>query len=161
MFYLFIHFFRETKERRGGERERDRQTLICCSTYLCIHWLILVCALIGYQTHNLGVLGWCPNQLSYPARASWAGFYWFPHHPLNTWLRAFLCSSLVLSISFPGASLPGSPVTFGTHGSYSSQDFHVCVPLFSLADDKPWYRSALWPLLPAPALWMLATDDDG
>ena len=30
---------------------------MCCSTYLCIHWLILVCALTGDQTHNLGVLG--------------------------------------------------------------------------------------------------------
>ena len=47
-----------------------RKILICSSTYLCIYWLILVCALTGDWTHNLGVLGWCSNQLSYPARAS-------------------------------------------------------------------------------------------
>ena len=37
------------------ERERDTSTSICCSIYLCIHWLILVCALNGDWTHNLGV----------------------------------------------------------------------------------------------------------
>ena len=36
----------------GGERQRE--TLICCSTYFCIHWLILVCALTRDQTLNLG-----------------------------------------------------------------------------------------------------------
>ena len=42
---------------------------MCCSTYLCIHWLILVCVLTRDQTHNLGTLGRCSNHLSYPARA--------------------------------------------------------------------------------------------
>ena len=51
----------------GGVREK--RTLICCSTYLCIHWLIPICALTRDQTHNLGVLGQCSNQLSYLARA--------------------------------------------------------------------------------------------
>ena len=50
-----------------GERERER--LICCSTYLCIHWLMLVCALTGDRTCNLGTSGRCSNQLSYPAGA--------------------------------------------------------------------------------------------
>ena len=36
---------------QGEERE------ICCSTYLLILWLIFVCALSGYQTHNLGISG--------------------------------------------------------------------------------------------------------
>ena len=30
---------------------------ICCFTYLCIHWFILVCDLSGDWTHNLGVSG--------------------------------------------------------------------------------------------------------
>ena len=55
--------FREEEE--GGERK----TLICCSTYLCIHWLFLVCALTRDRIHSPGVSGWCSNQLSYPARA--------------------------------------------------------------------------------------------
>ena len=46
----------------------ERETFICCSTYLCIHWLILVYALNGDWTHNLDVFGGCSNQLNYPAR---------------------------------------------------------------------------------------------
>ena len=49
-----------------GERgvRREREMLICCSTYLCIHWLILICALTGDQTHNLRILGWTqPTEL--------------------------------------------------------------------------------------------------
>ena len=42
---------------------------ICFSTYLCIHWLILVCALTGDRTHNLGMWRCCSKQLSYLARA--------------------------------------------------------------------------------------------
>ena len=55
----------------GGETEsqRQRERDICSSTYLCIQWLILVCALAGIQTHNLGVSGQYSNQLSYLARA--------------------------------------------------------------------------------------------
>ena len=34
--FLLIDFF---------EREKERETSICCSTHLLIHWLILVCAL--------------------------------------------------------------------------------------------------------------------
>ena len=48
-------------EREGG---RERETSICCSTYLCIHWFILECAMIGDQTCNLGELRLCSNQLS-------------------------------------------------------------------------------------------------
>ena len=29
------------------ERGKERETLICCSTNLCIHWLTLACALNG------------------------------------------------------------------------------------------------------------------
>ena len=64
-FFLFFKFidFRETEERR------DIETLIYCSTYLCIHWLLLVYALAGDQTCNLAGLGQCSKKLSYPARA--------------------------------------------------------------------------------------------
>ena len=55
-------FFNLLILERGQERER--KTLICCSTYLCIHWLTLVCTLTGDQTHNLGLLGRCSNQLT-------------------------------------------------------------------------------------------------
>ena len=53
---------------RGG-RWREREMLICCSTYLYIHWLFLVRTLTRDQTHKLGIVGWCSNQLSYLARA--------------------------------------------------------------------------------------------
>ena len=43
---------REKKAGREGEREKERETLIC-STYLSIHWLFLVCALPGNRTYNL------------------------------------------------------------------------------------------------------------
>ena len=48
--------------------ERDRQTLICCSTCLCIHWLIFICALTGDWTWNPGILGLHCNKLSYLVR---------------------------------------------------------------------------------------------
>ena len=38
-FFIFINFRRRVG---GGERHG-----FCCSTYLCIHWLIIVCALTG------------------------------------------------------------------------------------------------------------------
>ena len=47
----------------------EKETSICQSTYLRIHWLILVCALTRDQTCNLGVSGQHSNQLSYQARA--------------------------------------------------------------------------------------------
>ena len=37
--------------------EKGEETSACRSTYLCIHWLILVCTLTGDQTCNLGVSG--------------------------------------------------------------------------------------------------------
>lgn len=45
-----------------------RETLICCSAYVCIHWLILVGALTD-GTCSLGTGGWYSNQLSYLTRA--------------------------------------------------------------------------------------------
>ena len=44
-----------------GEEEREIERSICYSTYLCIHWLILACALTGEGTHNFALLGQCSN----------------------------------------------------------------------------------------------------
>ena len=40
-----------------GGRETERNTPICCSTYLRIPWLMLVRALSEDQTDDLGLLG--------------------------------------------------------------------------------------------------------
>ena len=60
MFFFFLTYW----------FERERETSICCSTYLCIHLLILVCVQLGDGTCKLGLTGWHTTQLSYPARAS-------------------------------------------------------------------------------------------
>ena len=58
-FLNFIYWF-------WGDSERNSDL---CSTYLCIHSLILICALDGgSDSHNLGISEWCSNQLSHLAR---------------------------------------------------------------------------------------------
>ena len=47
--YKCFFFFLE----RGRERKKHR--LMYYFTYLCIHWLITVCALTGDRTHSLGI----------------------------------------------------------------------------------------------------------
>ena len=49
IYFTFKIFYLLSLEREGKERERERErkTAICYSTYLCIHWLIFVCALPG------------------------------------------------------------------------------------------------------------------
>ena len=42
-----------------------RERKICCSTHLCIRWVLPVYALTRDQICNLGVSGWFSNQLSY------------------------------------------------------------------------------------------------
>ena len=74
-YLLILERERGRKRERGRDRERDIKTSICSSTYLCLHWLILVCALTKYQTHNFGVSGQCSNQLSYPARNLTGAFH--------------------------------------------------------------------------------------
>ena len=61
-FFIFIDFFLERVEGREGEKESS----ICCSIYLRIHWLILVCVLTGDQILNLGVSGRCSNRVTQP-----------------------------------------------------------------------------------------------
>ena len=58
---MLLFFKRERKE------EIKRETLICCSTYPCIHLLLLVCVLTGDRTHKPCVSGQCSNLLSYLA----------------------------------------------------------------------------------------------
>ena len=68
MFYLLTL----KREEGGGDREgrgREGEIEIHCSIYLCIHWLLLVCALTRDQTCNLGISQRPSNQLSYLARA--------------------------------------------------------------------------------------------
>ena len=36
-----------------GEGQRKREAWICCSTYLCIQWLILLCALTWMEPATL------------------------------------------------------------------------------------------------------------
>ena len=44
-YIFFIDWF--FKRERGGGREGGRETPVCCSNYLCMHWLILVHAWPG------------------------------------------------------------------------------------------------------------------
>lgn len=43
--------------------------MICCSTDLYTHWLLLECVLSGDQTRSLGVLAQQSHRLHYPAQA--------------------------------------------------------------------------------------------
>ena len=55
IYIVFIDWFLERRREVGRERdrERERETSICCSTYLCIHWLILICPLTGTEPTTL------------------------------------------------------------------------------------------------------------
>lgn len=44
----------------------ERETLIWCSTYLHICWLLLACTLTRNLTFNLGTLGWHSNRVTWP-----------------------------------------------------------------------------------------------
>ena len=63
---LYFHLLILEREWKG---KRKKETSICCSAYLCIHCLLLLCALTRDRTHNLGIWGWRSNQVSCPARA--------------------------------------------------------------------------------------------
>ena len=51
-------------EREEGWGETDRQTWICCSTYLCIHRLLLVCALTWDLRQKQSQVTSCSQPLS-------------------------------------------------------------------------------------------------
>ena len=68
-FFFFYLLILERERKEGREKHR-----FCCPTYLCLHWLLLLCALTGDKTRNTGASGRCSNQLSYPARASFTSF---------------------------------------------------------------------------------------
>ena len=50
--FIYVFIYTDFREREEG---RGRETSICCSTYLylCIQWLILVCAVTGIKPENL------------------------------------------------------------------------------------------------------------
>ena len=79
MFYLLIL-------ERGWEREKHQFVL---PPYLCLHWLILVCAPTGDRTCKRGVWGRCSNQLRHPARLSN-----FKQEPLLHFQTPSLCHML-------------------------------------------------------------------
>ena len=92
LFYLLI-----------WERERE----IYCSTYLCIHWLICVCAPTGDWIRSFGILGW-RSKPSYLARAlewlflmilyrclicnTFQSTFWF----VNTFFQSVSCLSIIM-----------------------------------------------------------------
>ena len=82
------------------DRETDgqRETSICCSTYWCIHWSILVYALTGDRTHNLGVLGQGNFVTNW---ATWA-MAWITHF---RWVNCKMCELYLDTAVFK--NLPG------------------------------------------------------
>ena len=106
IFYLFIDFKEREAER---EEEREKAPSICCPTYLCTHWLFLVCALMGDQTHNLGISGLHSNQLSYLPKVK--GLY--SHHACKNHAIRDICiksRNMAISLSQCTTSFPGSVV---------------------------------------------------
>ena len=57
LIFCFLFSERERERKRERERTERKRNTDFCSTYLCIHWLILVYTLTGDQTCNVGVLG--------------------------------------------------------------------------------------------------------
>ena len=86
--------------------EKETETSVSCSTYLCIHWLILLCVRTRDWTYNLGITGRHFNQPCYLARAS--GFFSDVtprrkslHWPFQFWLVAVPPASAALWASSP------------------------------------------------------------
>ena len=68
-FYSLIFLKIDFRKRKGGgEREREKEALICCSIHLYIHWLSPACALIG---DPVATLVYQDDALT--SRASWPG----------------------------------------------------------------------------------------
>ena len=109
------------------EKERN----ICCYTYLCLNWLILISALTGDRTHNFGVSGQCSNQLNYPARAGcqvlhlisgdWTTIFSHLHSPSPLLFHQVApcvdhCNPLETVASLGGPVSPGEPRSSGLQG---------------------------------------------
>ena len=72
-YFILFYFYLLIWER---ERERERETLICCSTYWYIHWLILVCALTGDGTHSLVYRdSFLTNWATWPRQDLWIFYF--------------------------------------------------------------------------------------
>ena len=85
IFYCYNILFIDFRERK----ERRRRNTDLLSTYLCTHWLILVCALTGDQNHNVGVSGQRSNPLCYPTRSRMQ-FWSFQSHYFLLFLFLFV-----------------------------------------------------------------------
>ena len=59
--FLFLELILERERERECVCMWEREPLICCSIYFCVHWLILVSAVTSDWTYNLCVFGWCRN----------------------------------------------------------------------------------------------------
>ena len=86
---FFFSYFSE------AGREREKKISPCCSTCLCIHGLILACALTGDRTYSFGVPGQRSNRVSHPARARPPSWSSFPKQSVHSHSHhATLCSHL-------------------------------------------------------------------
>ena len=84
--------------------ERKTETLVCFSTYLCICWLILVCALTGDWTCSLGIL---------PELLKLSTFLFDLNFPLLFFYQKHLCTiSLQHNSSRTLHAFPGGEGTF-------------------------------------------------
>ena len=76
-----------------------RETWICCSTYLCVHWLTLVHVFTGDWTSILHVLGQSSNQLNYPAQSLYSRYFFLicpqPNLLISSWVATLCCQQLV------------------------------------------------------------------
>lgn len=89
---------------------REREISICSPTYLCTPWLLLICALTGDRTCNLGISGPCSNQPSYLASA----------------LFNLLRSGFIPIFPYP--PLPQTHTHTADHSWSSSNGFHITKP---------------------------------
>lgn len=127
------------------KKERGRETIMCCSTYLCAHWLLFPCALISNRTYNLGVLAQCCNQPSHLA-----GLHVISYSPLSLKLLApdipspFMLSRLTHYHPRPSFASPEDLRASALFSSCICAFFPLWqIPQLPLALAKGWER-ILW-----------------
>ena len=96
---VLLHWKLEALKKLSIDFKRERETSICCSTYLCIHWLLLICALPGDWTRNFGVSGMMLQLTELPGQSleavfnqmhdSWCLPVWWPL-TVPSWRWCFL-----------------------------------------------------------------------